>query len=179
MTSISNLTRLNSFTLSCCGSRTPLPTLKPSLTVSVPRLCTGCSLGFTRVGLSPTRITGAELAHHPMFFGLERIRLQLTVQAGFLRKPYTWFCVDTRGPNSLDPWECVRSTPLGVRPTQCPTLSAHPCLAVAGDDVLLVTPVQSKRQSPSQGFKELVPKVTWCLTAYAIISRLRFQTSGP
>lgn len=126
-------------------------------------------------GLCPLRLGRI----HPRFFGLERIRLQLTVQAGFLRKPYTWFCVDRRGPNSRDPWECVRSTPLGVRPTQCPTLSAHPCLAVAGDDVLLVTPVQSKRQSPSQGFKELVPKVTWCLTAYAIISRLRFQTSGP
>lgn len=27
--------------------------------------------------------------------------------------------------------------PLGVRPTRCPTLSAYPCLAVAGDDVFI------------------------------------------
>ena len=74
---------------------------------------------------------------HPRFFGPERIRLQLAAQAGFLRKPYTWFFVDRRGPNPRDPWECVGSTPLGARLTRCPTLSAHPCLAVASDDVFI------------------------------------------
>src|SRR5574344_142198 len=57
------LTGLISFTLSHCGSYAPLPTLKPHLTVSAPRLSTGCSLNFARVGVSPTYISSAELAH--------------------------------------------------------------------------------------------------------------------
>ena len=57
------LTGLISFTLSHCGSYAPLPTLKPYLTASAPRLSTGCSLDFTRVGISPTYISSAELAH--------------------------------------------------------------------------------------------------------------------
>ena len=47
------LTRLNHFTLSRYGSYTPLPTLKPSLTASTPRLSTGCLLDFAGQGLSP------------------------------------------------------------------------------------------------------------------------------
>ena len=57
------LTGLNRFTLSHCGSHAPLPTLKPGLAASVPRLCTGCSLRFTGSGLSPNYISSAELAH--------------------------------------------------------------------------------------------------------------------
>ena len=57
------LTGLNRFTLSHCGSRTPLPTLKPHLAATAPRLCTGCSLDFTGAGLSPAYISSAELAH--------------------------------------------------------------------------------------------------------------------
>ena len=57
------LTGLISFTLSHCGSYAPLPTLKPCLAALAPRLSTGCSLNFTRVGISPTYISSAELAH--------------------------------------------------------------------------------------------------------------------
>ena len=57
------LTGLNCFTLTHCSSHTPLPTLKPNLAASAPRLCTGCSLDFTGAGLSPTYISSAELAH--------------------------------------------------------------------------------------------------------------------
>ena len=46
-----------------CGSRTPLPTLKPGLTVKAPRLCTGSRYGSTGFGLSPNRLTRIELAH--------------------------------------------------------------------------------------------------------------------
>jgi hypothetical protein len=42
-----------------------MPTLKPHLAASAPRLGTGCSLGFTRLGLSPNYITRTELAHPP------------------------------------------------------------------------------------------------------------------
>lgn len=47
-------TGLNRFTLSHCGSHTPLPTLESALTSWTPRLCTGCLLGFTGLGLSPS-----------------------------------------------------------------------------------------------------------------------------
>lgn len=57
------LTRLYRFTVSHCGSRTPLPTLKPHLAASAPRLSTGCSLRFAGSGLSPDCITCTELAH--------------------------------------------------------------------------------------------------------------------
>ena len=57
------ITGLNRFTLSHCGSRTPMPTLKPHLTASAPRLGTDCSLNFTGSGLSPNYITRTELAH--------------------------------------------------------------------------------------------------------------------
>ncbi len=56
-------TGLHRFTVSHCGSRTPLPTLKPHLTASAPRLSTGCSLRFTGSGLSPDYITCTVLAH--------------------------------------------------------------------------------------------------------------------
>ena len=59
------LTGLNHFTLSHCGSRTPMPTLKPNLTASAPRLSTGCSLNFAGQGISPCYITRTELAHPP------------------------------------------------------------------------------------------------------------------
>ena len=39
---LNKLTRLNHFTIARYGSHTPMPTLKPNLTVSAPRLCTGC-----------------------------------------------------------------------------------------------------------------------------------------
>ena len=57
------LTGLYRFTLSHCGSRTPLPTLKPHLTAPASRLCTGCLLGFTGFGISPNCIICTELAH--------------------------------------------------------------------------------------------------------------------
>ena len=57
------LTGLYRFTLSHCGSCTPLPTLKPHLAVLAPRLCTGCLLGFTGRGLSPRCIVCTEPAH--------------------------------------------------------------------------------------------------------------------
>ena len=57
------LTGLYRFTLSHCGSRTPLPTLKPHLAASAPRLCTDCLLGFIGFGLSPNYIICTELAH--------------------------------------------------------------------------------------------------------------------
>lgn len=41
------LTRLNNFTLSHYGSNSCLPTLKPNLTTSVPRLTKGSLLGIT------------------------------------------------------------------------------------------------------------------------------------
>ena len=59
------LTRLYRFTVSHCGSRTPLPTLKPHLAAPAPRLSTGCSLRFAGSGLSPDCITCTELAHPP------------------------------------------------------------------------------------------------------------------
>ena len=56
-------TGLYRFTLSHCGSCTPLSTLKPHLTALAPRLCTGCSLHFTRCGFPPHYITCTEPAH--------------------------------------------------------------------------------------------------------------------
>ncbi len=57
------ITGLNRFTLSHCGSRTSLPTLKPCLATRAPRLCTGCPLrlcrGWTFTVLSYTHRTGA------------------------------------------------------------------------------------------------------------------------
>ena len=58
-----SLTGLNRFTLAHCGSRAPLPTLKPHLTAPAPRLSTGCSLRFAGFGLSPNDIICTELAH--------------------------------------------------------------------------------------------------------------------
>ena len=45
---IFRLTRLNHFTLSDCGSIATLPTLKPNVTTSAPRLSTGGWLDLTR-----------------------------------------------------------------------------------------------------------------------------------
>ena len=58
------LTRLNRFTLSHYGSRTPLSTLHAGLTASHARLSTGCLLGFAGSGLSPNYTIHAELAHN-------------------------------------------------------------------------------------------------------------------
>ena len=59
------ITGLNRFTLSYCGSHTPLSTLKPCLAAQAPRLCTGCPLrlcrGRTFTLLSYTHRTGALL----------------------------------------------------------------------------------------------------------------------
>jgi hypothetical protein len=57
------LTGLYRFTLLHCGSCTPLPTLKPHLAATAPRLCTGCLLGFTGRELSPRCIVCTEPAH--------------------------------------------------------------------------------------------------------------------
>jgi len=58
------LSRLNRFTLSHYGSRTPLSTLHAGLTASHARLSTGCLLGFAGSGLSPDYTIYAELAHN-------------------------------------------------------------------------------------------------------------------
>ena len=58
------LSRLNRFTLSHYGSRTPLSTLHAGLTASHARLSTGCLLGFAGSGLSPDYTIHAELAHN-------------------------------------------------------------------------------------------------------------------
>ena len=58
------LSRLNRFTLSHYGSRTPLSTLHAGLSASHARLSTGCSLGFAGSGLSPDYTIHAELAHN-------------------------------------------------------------------------------------------------------------------
>ena len=58
------LSRLNRFTLSHYGSRTPLSTLHAGLMASHARLSTGCLLGFTGSGLSPDYTIHAELAHN-------------------------------------------------------------------------------------------------------------------
>ena len=71
------LTGLYCFTLSHCGSRTPLPTLKPHLAALAPRLCTGCLLGFTGLGLSPNCIICTELAHPLLLLYLKVIRLSI------------------------------------------------------------------------------------------------------
>ena len=57
------LSRLNRFTLSHYGSRTPLSTLHAGLTASHARLSTGCLLGFAGSGLSPDYTIPAALAH--------------------------------------------------------------------------------------------------------------------
>ena len=61
---LTHVTRLNRFTLSHCGSRTPLATLKPNLAASAPSLSTGCLPGFTGRGISLRYIICAELAHN-------------------------------------------------------------------------------------------------------------------
>ena len=60
-------TGLSRFTLSHCGSHTPLPTLKPGLTASAPRLSTGCLPSFTGPGVSPGYTAHTEPAH-PCFY---------------------------------------------------------------------------------------------------------------
>ena len=62
------LTRLYRFTVSHCGSRTPLPTLKPHLAAPAPRLSTGCSLRFAGSGLSPDYITCTELGYSQNYY---------------------------------------------------------------------------------------------------------------
>ena len=59
-----HVTRLDHFTLSHCGSRTSLATLKPHLTVLAPSLSTGCLPGFAGQGVAPCYIISAELAHN-------------------------------------------------------------------------------------------------------------------
>lgn len=55
----SQLTGLYHFTLSHCGSRAPLTTLKSDLAASIPSLGTDCLLGFIGYGLSPYCIVNA------------------------------------------------------------------------------------------------------------------------
>ena len=50
-------------------SHTPLPTLKPHLTIMVPRLSIDCWLNFVETCFSPLYISSAELAHPPLVFG--------------------------------------------------------------------------------------------------------------
>jgi len=87
------LTGLISFTLPHCGSYAPLPTLKPYLTASAPRLSTGCSLDFARVGISPTYISSAELAHSSFFIITSRNLQPLFYKAfrPLLKKSPTFF----------------------------------------------------------------------------------------
>lgn len=74
------ITRLNRFTLSHCGSRTSLATLKPNLAASAPSLSTGCLPGFTGQGVAPCYIINAELAHNrplsPFYYFLYYRRFQ-------------------------------------------------------------------------------------------------------
>src|SRR5665647_1870294 len=56
-------TGLYHFTLSHYGSSSPLPTLKPYVTISAPRLSTGCWLGFTRWDSHPLYINHRTGAH--------------------------------------------------------------------------------------------------------------------
>ena len=57
------ITRLNHFTLTRYGSHIPLPTLKPNLAASAPRLCTGWKLRLYQArsftGLETMHRTGA------------------------------------------------------------------------------------------------------------------------
>ena len=76
------LTGLYRFTLSHCGSRTPLPTLKPHLAASAPRLCTGCLLGFTGCGLSPHCIVCTEPAHPHLHYSTDYRKKQATRSCG-------------------------------------------------------------------------------------------------
>ena len=62
------MTGLNHFTLSHCGSRTPLPTLKPHLTASAPRLSTDCLPSFIGSGVSPDYTARTEPAHSCSLF---------------------------------------------------------------------------------------------------------------
>ena len=66
------MTGLNHFTLSHCGSRTPLPTLKPGLTASAPRLSTSCLPSFTGLGVSPNYTTRTEPAHPCTYYTANR-----------------------------------------------------------------------------------------------------------
>ena len=74
------LTGLNRFTVSHCGSRTPMPTLKPHLTASAPRLSTDCSLCFVGQGLSPCCITCTVLAH-PLLDSRSRVYPYFTAKS--------------------------------------------------------------------------------------------------
>ena len=60
------LSRLNRFTLSHYGSRTPLSTLHAGLTASHARLSTDCLLSFIGLGISPSYTIHAELAHREL-----------------------------------------------------------------------------------------------------------------
>ena len=86
------LTRLNRFTLSHYGSRTPLSTLHAGLTASHARLSTGCLLGFAGSGLSPDYTIHAELAHNLRTFPSEPFSPPLSKQ------PFYTTCADRRPP---------------------------------------------------------------------------------
>ena len=61
--------------LTHCGSHTPIPTLKPDLAASDPRLDTGRSLDFTGSGLPPDYITRTELAHQNFEYGTDKYNI--------------------------------------------------------------------------------------------------------
>ena len=105
------LTRLNRFTLSHYGSRTPLSTLHAGLTASHARLSTGCLLGFTGSGLSPDYTVHAELAHNfrtlkpQRGLSLPAQRYYITPEGGALKLPVR------RSRSQAEPWQ-----PRAVRP---------------------------------------------------------------
>ena len=102
-----NVTRLNHFTLSHCGSRTSLATLKPHLTVLAPSLSTGCLPGFAGQGVAPCYIISAELAHNR-----SNCLVQLPVPAVCLRtlwRPKPQFISFPQGTSGYHPRGSVKS----------------------------------------------------------------------
>lgn len=107
------LTRLNRFTLSHYGSRTPLSTLHAGLTASHARLSTGCLLGFAGSGLSPDYTIHAELAHN--FRTLKSVRAcpSLTISLeGSILSFGTYACIGRIG---ASPWGELKMTWTGLQ----------------------------------------------------------------
>ena len=102
------LSRLNRFTLSHYGSRTPLSTLHAGLTASHARLSTGCLLGFAGSGLSPDYTVHAELAHNFRTLKPQRACPSLTISAdGSILSFGTYTCIGRIG---ASPWGELKMT---------------------------------------------------------------------
>ena len=100
------LSRLNRFTLSHYGSRTPLSTLHAGLTASHARLSTGCLLGFAGSGLSPDYTVHAELAHN-----FRTLKPQRGLSIRSQRYGIGFLCHRSRGK-----WTAVSRQPTADRP---------------------------------------------------------------